>query len=224
MDRTKSFVKTVSIFVLYLLYTNLISAVLGLFGLTDNALIGFVADMLFLLVILFVYNKDLLTSIKDFFNNKNWVTKLGVVIKFVLITSIVNIIYGIIAENIFSSVDTTDANTLAIYAFADTSTLYTIFKILIFAPIAEELIFKKSIREVITNNTLFVVVSGVLYAFMNIIYTDISAVSIITFIRCFISSSILSYAYIKNNDNIFIVMLVKFCYNLIPLTLLLLGV
>ena len=131
--------------------------------------------------------------------------------------------YGKIIDLLFKGVSVTDAKTDSLYTLSNSSLLYAMFKTLIFAVIAEELLFKKSIRDLITNNILFIMISSSIYAFMNIAYTELSFISFITFIRCFIFSGILSYIYIKNDDNIFIVMLVKFFYNLIPLLLLLFG-
>lgn len=224
MEKNKAFIKTVFIFVLYLTYNILISNFFNLLGITNNTLIEFIADVLFLIVILFFYNKSILVSIKEFNIKSKIKNKILSIMKFVVLIILINILYGKVIDIFFNNINTKDANTLALYAFADISFIYTIFKTLIFAPVAEELLFKKSIRDIIDNNILFFIVSGCLYAFMNIIYTDLSFVSIITFIRCFILSSILSYVYIKNDDNIFYVMLVKFFYNLIPLALLMLGV
>ena len=92
---------------------------------------------------------------------------------------------------------------------------------MIFAPVAEELVFKKTIREIINNDILFIVTSSLIYALINIMYTDISVLTIIDMISYFAFSAVLSHIYIKNKDNIFMPMLIKFSYNLIPLIIML---
>ena len=134
------------------------------------------------------------------------------------------IIYGKIVDILFKTGNVSEANTNSLRVIAKASPLYAFFKSLIFATIAEELLFKKSIRDLINNNILFLMISSSIYAFMNIAYTELSYISLITFIRCFIFSGTLCYIYIKNDDNIFMAMLVKFFYNTIPLLLLLLDV
>ena len=144
--------------------------------------------------------------------------------KWFLIITVVNIFGGIISDLIFGSNTPLDENTTSLRVIADISSLYTIFKALIFASVAEELLFKKAIRDVIQNDVLFCIVSSVIYATVNIMYTNITIFSIVDFIQYFIFSILLSYCYVKNKDNVFIIMVIKFVYALFPLTLMLLGV
>lgn len=224
MNCINLFIKTAILFIWYLFSNMLIGDILAIFKINDRLMINFVSDILFMFIALILYRKDIIFSIKRFNNEYKLSTKIFIIMKYVSLIFVVISIYGIIVSIIFKCESVTDANMNSFYIYAKTSPLYAVLKSLIFAVIAEELLFKKSIRDLITNNILFIIISGSIYAFMNIAYTDLSFISAITFIRCFIFSSILSYIYIKNDDNIFMVMLVKFFYNLIPLLLLLLGV
>lgn len=223
MNRTNSFIKAILLFLYYLFANILICDILELFDINNQMLINFITDILFLIVICFIYKKDIIASIKQFNSKYKLRDKIWKIFKFVLLLAFIMVSYGKIIDLLFKEVSVTDANTDSLYTLANISLLYAMFKTLIFAVIAEELLFKKSIRDLVTNNILFIIISGSIYAFMNIAYTDLSFISIITFIRCFTFSSVLSYIYIKSDDNIFMVMLVKFFYNLIPLLLLLIG-
>src|SRR5574344_1225786 len=101
---------------------------------------------------------------------------------------------------------------------------YTLFKTVIFSSIAEELVVKQSIRYVIDNNLLFIVISTLIYSAMNVAYTDLSGTALIAntipYALFAIATGIL---YIKNKDNIYMVMVVKLLYTLIPLTVMLVG-
>ena len=101
-----------------------------------------------------------------------------------------------------------------------TNYLYTVFKILIFAPIAEELLFKNTIRSIVKNNVVFIIASSLLYTAMNFIFTTTSlGYMAIDIIQYFIFSVLLCFMYIKNRDNIVVIMFIKCLYNLIPIIL-----
>lgn len=219
-EKTKQLLKLIVIFLVYFVYTIVITSVLNVCGIVDEIITVFIADLIFFLGIVILYKNDLkqgfITFIKEFSISK----KVLFIIKWVAILFAINIIGGIITEMIFPSLES-DGNTTSIYSLASISTIYTIFKALIFAPIAEELVFKKTIREIINNNTLFIVTSSLIYALINIMYTDISVLTIFDMISYFAFSAVLSHVYIKNKDNIVMPMLIKFSYNLIPLIIML---
>ncbi len=219
----KQLLKLITIFLVYFIYTTVISNILGIFKINDEVIISFIADLIFFLGIVILYKDDLKKGFIKFIKNYSFLKKVLFVIKWVVILFTINIIGGVITEIIHPSL-TEDGNTNAIYSLASISTFYTIFKTLIFATITEELLFKKSIREVITNNIAFIIVSGLIYALINIMYTDITVLTVIDLFQYFIFSSVLSYIYVKNEDNIVMPMIIKFFYNLIPLTILLLGI
>jgi len=222
-DKTKSLLKFIFIFLTYFIYTTLISNLLNLCGIKDEILTIFIADLLFFLGIIVIYKNDLKNSFHSFIKEYPINKKILFVIKWVLILFAINMVGGIITELIFPPLSE-DGNTDSIYSLASISTLYTIFKTLIFAPIAEELLFKKSIRELISNNIAFIITSSLVYALVNVMYTDITYLTIMDLLSYFIFSAVLCHVYVKNKDNIFIVILIKFFYNLIPLTILLLRV
>lgn len=146
------------------------------------------------------------------------------ILKWVGVLLLINVIGGIITE-IFLPGLGIDDNTKMIIDLFDVSFIYFIFKILIFSTIAEEALFKKAVRDVIPNNTLFIIVSSLIYSIMNIVYTEFGIISIIDMIQCFVFSSVLAHIYIKNDDNIFIVFIIKFVYTIIPfITMLLVGI
>jgi len=120
--------------------------------------------------------------------------------------------------------NTTDENSNAIDNLFGISTIYTLFKTLVFATIAEELLFKKSIHECISNKIIFIIVSGLIYSTLNIVFSILTFEFLfIDFLPYFLFSTVLSIAYLNNDNNIIVVILIKFFYNLIPTILLLMG-
>lgn len=223
MKKVNTLMKTILVFIAYLSYTFVVNSIFNLFGLNNDILISFIADVLFLIGIVAVYKDDLKKSILDYYKSNKFGKRLLNIVIWVAIIFSVNLIGGILTEILFPNISFDD-NTIAIYSLANLSTLYTLFKVFIFSTFAEELVFKKSIRNVVENNVLFIILSSFLYAFMNIAIYQISVVSVVDFIQSFIFSSILCTVFIKNKDNSFMIMVIKFFYNLIPLTILLLGI
>ena len=132
---------------------------------------------------------------------------------------------GMILMEIFPELENFDGNTTAIYSIYSIDTIYTIFKTLIFATIAEELLFKETIREIIKQNVLYIIISSIIYAFVNVMYNDLSLlVTWLNVIPYLLFAILLNIIYVKNNNNICLVFLIKFFYTLIPLAVLLSGV
>ena len=100
------------------------------------------------------------------------------ILKWVGVLLLINVIGGIITETFLPGLGIDD-NTKMIIDLFDVSFIYFIFKILIFSTIAEEALFKKAVRDVIPNNTLFIIVSSLIYSIMNIVYTEFGIISII---------------------------------------------
>ena len=216
-------IKTLLVFISYLLYSNVISVLLSTFKITNTTMISFLADLIFLICIIFVYRDNL----KNDFENLKKDYKVSKIIKTVIIWVVIifvfNILMGAITEIIYPNMERDD-NTNAIFSLLDVSTFYTIFKTMIFAVVAEELLYRESISDVVKNKYLFVIISSIIYTFLNFIFVGFQSVNIIIYILSyFLPALLFSTAYVKNNNNIIILMLIKFFYNLIPLIILLSG-
>jgi len=179
-------------------------------------------DVIFLILVLFLYS----THMKEDFQKLKEKYTFGQIFKIVILSVIsliiLNMLVGILG-NIFNPSNTLDENTISIQNMAAISIVYTVFKTMIFGSIAEEILFRESLSECLENNLTFVLVSAVIYTVMNFVFTA-SEISITQLLAYFLPALLFSYIYIKNDRNIIIVMIVKFVYNLIPLTILLLGI
>lgn len=216
-------IKLLLVFVAYLAYTKFFAIIFNLIGITDSITISFVADLVFFLGIVILYKDTLKQDFIDFFKKFNLKRKLLIIIGGAVVIFLINILGGIITEIIFPGQDMVDENTEALYSLGSISTIYTIFKAVIFSVIAEILVYQKTVRDVLDNKWIFIVVSSLIYALMNIAYSDFNVISIIDLIRCFAFGIVLSFIYIRTN-NIVSIMFVKFVYNLFPLALLLTGI
>lgn len=222
VNKKEQFIKFIIIFLVYLCYTQIFSSIFNLFGVNDSITISFVADLIFFFGIIYVYKDVLKKEFNDFVKKNPFLKQLKIILAGVFGIILINILGGMITDLIFRE-EMIDENTSAIYSLGSISTIYTIFKVTLFSAIAEELVFRKTTRDVISDNIIFVIVSGLIYGLMNVAYSAFSVVSMVDLIQCFLLGVFIAFYYIKTN-NIVAVMIMKFVYTLIPLTIMFMAI
>lgn len=214
-------IKTLLVFICYFLYSNITSIILSTFKVTNTTLVSFVADILFLIGIVFAYRNNLKSDLETLKKDYSIVKIVKTVVAWVVIIFIFNILMGALTEVLFPNL-AVDDNTNAITSLSNISTLYTIFKTMIFAVIAEELLFRESIGDVIKNKPIFLIVTALVYSLTNFVFVGFKAdFNLMYILMYFLPALLFSAAYVKNKNNVIILMLIKFFYNLIPLIILL---
>ena len=86
-------IKTLLVFISYLLYSNVISVVFSTFKVTNTTMISFLADLIFLVCIIFVYKDNL----KNDFENLKKDYKISNIIKTVIIWVVIIFVSTIVA-------------------------------------------------------------------------------------------------------------------------------
>lgn len=214
-------IKTLLVFICYFLYSNITSIILSTFKVTNTTLVSFVADILFLIGIVFAYRNNLKSDLETLKKDYSIVKIVKTVVAWVVIIFIFNILMGALTEVLFPNL-AVDDNTNAITSLSNISTLYTIFKTMIFAVIAEELLFRESIGDVIKNKPIFLIVTALVYSLTNFVFVGFKAdFNLMYILMYFLPALLFSAAYVKNKNNVIILMLIKFFYNIIPLIILL---
>ncbi|MBO5096332.1 MAG: hypothetical protein J6B98_05610 [Bacilli bacterium] len=210
------------VFLVYFIYTMYASTLFGMFGISDNILASFIGDIIFSIFVIYTYRKNLksdLKKIKKLSSKKLFLT----ILKWVALVFVFVMFCGFITEIIFPN-QSIDANNDAIYNLYSISTWYTIFKTMIFGTIIEEILYRESVRDNVKNKFMFIIISAVVYTFMNTIFVGFTEGSVVSaLLMKFLPGIFWSIAYLKNSDNILLLSMIKFTYNLIPLTILLLG-
>ena len=106
-------------------------------------------------------------------------------------------------------------NEEAIRSYIKEFPLYMIFSSIIYAPFVEEIIFRKTIKDVIKNKYLFIIIAGLIFGIIHISnYRDIN--EIMHSISYIIMGINFAYIYYRTN-NIFTTMTFHFCHNLVLL-------
>ena len=223
MKNSDKLIKMFLIFFVYFFYTMYAGNILNSIGVKDNIFANFIADIIFMGFAVYMYRHNLKEDIKKF---KNYSCKkiIKTILIWVVIIFLFNGLYGMLLDFIASGFENTDANTAAVYNLYSISGWYTIFKTMIFGTLAEEILYRESVRDNLKSNVLFIFVSATIYTFMNMVFAGItSGFELVSILAYFVPAIFFSIAYIRNDNNILLLSLIKFCYNLIPLTVLLLG-
>ena len=219
MKVNASLFKTLFLFIFYLFYVKIVSSI---FGTTELSMIF--ADLLYLAVIVYCY-KDKLKECRKKMFKKNIGKQILRAIGYALLLFVIYMAVGAVLFSFYPELGASDGNTEAIYSIYSVAAVYLIIKTLVFATIAEELLFKEAIRDIIKPNVLYIIISSFIYAFVNIMYDDLTlVVTWLYMIPYLLFAILLNIIYVKNDDNICLVFLIKFFYNLIPLAILLSGV
>lgn len=209
-------IKTLLVFISYLLYSNVISVVLSTFKITNATMLSFLADLIFLICIVFAYKDNLKKDFENLKKDYKISSIIKTIIIWVVIIFVFNILMGAITEMIYPNM-ATDDNTNAMSTLFKISISYSLFKTMIFAVVAEELLYRESISDVVKNKYIFIVISSIIYTIMNFIFVGFeSDIIVMDILSYFLPALLFSTAYVKNNNNIIILMLIKFTYNLIP--------
>ena len=209
--------------VILMLFWGIIpSVVLALLGIdisnlsdTTKIIITFINDLLFLGLLIGVYYKTLKKDMVKYFkyNFKDnikqaisyWLIGLGIMFVSNLIISI--IMNGELAENEES-----------VRYLIQIAPLYMVFQLVVYAPITEELIFRKSIRDIISNNYLFAIISGLIFGGLHVISSLTNIWGLLYLIPYCSLGIAFGFLYAKS-DNIFSTMSVHAMHNSLALLL-----
>lgn len=222
-NASEKLIKTLLVFICYLLYSNVISIVFSTFNIVNTTLISFVADLIFLICIVFAYRENLKNDLKDLKENYKVIDAIKTVVLWFAIIFIFNICMGVLTDLLWPAASNMqDGNTKLLFDSNTLNLTYKIFKTMVFAIVAEELIFRESISDVIKNKWVFILVSASVYTLINFAFVGFSSkIIVLDILSYFLPALLFSYAYTKYNNNIILLMLIKFTYQLVPLTLLL---
>lgn len=214
----KKIIKNIIILISYLFYKLAIILALYLLGidytsfdLKKKMVTTLIMNVIYIIIIVFLYRKELLEDLKDFkVNYKKYISNnIIIYLLGILLMFIVNIIISKITNQSLSG------NEIRIREYIKEYPLFVVFSAIIYSPLIEELIFRKSIRNIFKNKYLFIIISGLIFGLLHI--TDPTDINEILYSIPYILMGIdFAYIYYKTN-NIFTTITFHFCHNLILL-------
>ena len=215
-----SMIRAVVLYLVYFLYTVVASSLVSALNVANTAYVMMPADILFAVFAVFMYRKGLKECVQKL-KKKKVLKIIGSVAIGVVAIFALNIIMGAVTD-IFFPEYAVDSNTGAMLDLLKQSPVYAFFKVLIFAPVAEEILFRESISSCVKNNVLFIFLSAIIYTGMNFVFST-DALTFLDLLIYFLPAVLFSFLYVKNDRNIIIIMIIKFIMQFVPFIILLLG-
>ncbi len=211
----KKIINNILIFISYFIYNFLFKLVAYSFNINyytldmkGKLIFSFISCTIYLLIIIFLYRKELKEEIKDF--KFKYITKYFIFyLAGIIIMALINTLLSKITNQSYSG------NETLIREYIDKYPLYMFFSSVIFAPVIEEFIFRKSVKNIFKNKYLFIIISGLLFGISHI--TNFKDINELLFSIPYIIMGIdFAYIYHKTN-NIFTTMAFHLGHNLILL-------
>lgn len=165
-------------------------------------------ELVFILVLFLIYRKIFIHDIKDFIKNfKNYIKKY---MEYWALAFGLMIISNLIIVSILpNAVATNQENVNAIFSIAP---IYMIISAVFFAPIIEEVTFRLSIRNIIKNDTIFIIISGLIFGGLHVIGSFENLIDLIYIIPYSIPGFVFAYTLVKSK-NIFVPISLHFFHN-----------
>jgi len=215
-DKIKKIVKNILIFLSYFMYHYIFIAILLMFNINyedfnifQRLIFIFVSDIIYVMTIFYLLKDEIIKDLKDFKKKyKYYLSKYFVIYAFgVILMGISNKILYYITRQELSGNETSIRNLLDKYPF------YMVFSAVLFAPIVEEIIFRKTVRNVFNKKYLYILMSGLIFGILHI--SDYSNFNeILLGIPYIIMGIDFAYIYYKSN-NIFTTISLHSIHNLL---------
>lgn len=196
----------IGVFLLYFIYNWFSYIPLNILGIDYNNLNLFnktiyllITELILVLIIILVYFKRFKNDLKDYIDNfkpymkkymEYWALAFGLML-------ISNFIIVSIAPN---SVAT---NQEAINDVLSKAPVYMIISAVIFAPFVEESIFRLSLRNIFRNDTVFIIISGLVFGSLHVLGSFNNIVDLLYIIPYSIPGVVFAYTLVKSK-NIFV--------------------
>lgn len=219
--KVRSITKCLGLFLLFFTISKIPIKIFNInikyFSTTEQLLYMFGCDIIFLSIIAISYYKTLKKDFKPFFKNfwinfeeafKYYLVGLGIMVGSNLI--ITQVLGGGLGNN-----------EEIVRSYIDIAPLLMFFEVSIYAPITEELLFRKSIRELINNKWLYILVSGFIFGLLHVTGMK-SAFDLLYLIPYCSLGFAFAYTYAKTS-NIYSTISIHAIHNTITIILYLIG-
>lgn len=220
-EKTINVIKCIFLFILFITISAILQSILKIdinkFNDLEMVIYSLSCSLFFLSIIMLCYRKTLIKDFKPYFKNfgKNFENSF----KYYLVGVGVMIFSNLIITLLFQGDLST--NETMVRSYINASPLLMAIDISLYAPLAEELLFRKSIRDVVKNKWLYIFISGFIFGGMHVISTS-GLIGLLYLIPYCSLGFTFAYIYAKT-DNIYSSIMLHFMHNTISLILLLVG-
>ena len=192
----------IAMFLFYNLYSAVVVAILNKigihiskFGIHNKNICLIVIDISCMIITYLFYRKELNSELKKFFKNFFNFTCFG--IEMWIVGIVLMIASNLIIKMVLPTA--TAANEDAVQAMLLKTPIYISFSACVFAPFMEEMIFRKSLKHAISNDYIFIIMSGLLFGLVHNLGV-IGTTSMIYIIPYGLFGCVFAYVYTKKKD------------------------
>lgn len=212
--------KVIGLFLLFFSIAAIPAAIfnIDLAELSDLNLIiySFSCNILFLIIIVACYFKTLKKDFKPFF--KNFLTNFEDSFKYYIIGLAIMIVSNLILTSLVGGLA---ENEEIVRKSIDLAPIVMLLEVSIYAPIAEELLFRRSMRDLFKNKWLYILVSGFVFGGLHVVGCKNLVEYLYLIPYCSLGFSF-SYIYAKT-DNIYSTITLHAMHNTITILLYFIG-
>ena len=208
-DNINKIIKAIITVTLYFIWPTITRNILELLKINKSAIGDFTCYSILLIIIVSIYFKDIISSLRKISLKKN--------ICLFLSLSVVQILTNLLSVTIIG-VDNYSSYGGLLPSFLNNWPVLMGISIAIYYPIVETLVFNKTLKDIINSKWAFIFCSSLFFWLVNLLAFDFTYMSIIATISSFTTSIVINYFYYKE-DNISSIIIVKMIYNLVFLLL-----
>lgn len=214
--------KSIGIIILMLTFTSIFFSILNINPTTisekEYILYMSLSNIILIIIFFLIYKNTLIKDFKSYI--KNLSQNIETSIKYWLIGFIIMIVSNLIITFILNK--GLAGNEEEVRKLIDSFPLFMIFNAVIYAPLIEELTFRKSIKDCVSNKWIYVLTSGLVFGMLHIISYITSPIDLVYLIPYSALGISFALLYHKTN-NIFSTISVHAMHNLLAVIIYLLG-
>ncbi|MFA5602842.1 MAG: CPBP family intramembrane glutamic endopeptidase [Bacilli bacterium] len=217
--RNKTFLKNILIFCSYFIYTYLALILLTIpltllnIDIVETSdlfkyIIILLMDIIYIVFLIITFYKPLKEKIKDFKSNFSKYIDIG--IKYWILGLFIMVVSNKVIT-IFTSVEMAQ-NESAVRELFTEAPIYTLLGTVLFAPIVEEIIFRKTIKNLINTKWLYIIFSGFIFGAVHVVSNLNAFYDLLFIIPYGALGAAFACAYYKTN-NIFVPIVLHAIHN-----------
>lgn len=225
-EKIKKILPAVIFFISFFVFNNVVSLIFNLIGFKLSSLPSIPRQIISILITLImpitmfiVYRKDLIKDfkkIKDNYRSYIEITVLAYTIGIILMA-----VSNLVIQLGFSQ--GIAANEQGVRDLLNKLPIYMTVSACLIGPFEEEMIFRKIFRDVISDKTLFIIISGLVFGLLHVVGVGSTLIEMLYFIPYGILGGTFAYIYAKT-DNVWIPILVHIIHNTFLVTIQLIAV
>ena len=214
MKNSNKIIKNLLMFLSYFVYQYIVLFIILLLGIKLDTNLSkniylISTSLIYLLFVLFMYRKELISDLKSF--------KIKTILKYIPIYIIGITLMVSLNALIYKITNTTiSGNEENVREYIKLFPIYMCFSTVIYAPFVEEIIFRKTFKNMIKNSTIFILISGIMFGLVHISLDGNIFKELLITVPYMIMGFDFAYIYHKSN-NIFTTITIHSLHNLILL-------